>query len=152
MSDDTTEKPNHMGVAAMAVAAIALFIAVIHMAAGPFNPPEPIEQTIVDTAVKIKDAAKRAVTGEPAPTPLPEKPAFDVDHTVKMASLAFAGLAMLFGVVAFAKREDRTPALIGLSLGGGVLLVAWLQWIALIICGAIILAAIIGNIGDILSF
>jgi len=152
MTDALTEKPNHLGVAAMALAAIALMVAVIHMTAGPFNPPEPVEQTIAETAVKIKEAAKRAMTGEPAPAPVPEARGFDVDRAVKIASLALAGLAMLLGVGAIAKREERAPALIGFSLGGGVLLVAWLQWIALLICGVIIIAAILHNIGDILSF
>lgn len=49
---------------------------------------------------------------------------------------------MVLAIVAL-RREDLLPALAGFSLGASVLLMAYLQWIALIICGAIILAAIL---------
>ena len=48
--------------------------------------------------------------------------------------------------------ERPGPALIGFSLGGAVLMMTWPQWQALVIAGVILIAAIVNDIGDILSF
>ncbi|MEL7490690.1 MAG: hypothetical protein AAGJ73_08215 [Pseudomonadota bacterium] len=144
------EKPNRFGVIAMAIAALALFLTVTHWVAGPFNPSPPIEDQIVETAVKIKEAAQRAVTGDPAPAP--EEPAFDIDRALQITSISLAGLSMAAALFALFLRERQGPALIGFSLGGAVLMMTWLQWLALLIVGVILIAAIVNNIGDILSF
>jgi predicted esterase len=54
--------------------------------------------------------------------------------------------AMALAVIALCLSERSRPAFLGFSLGAGVLLMAFLQWVALIICGAILLAAIIVNL------
>jgi len=150
MADTEIARPIPFGAAAMAIAAAALVLAVAHLAAGPFAPRKPVEETIVETAVKIKAAARRAVTGEAAPPPAPA-PRRDIDRILKLTVLALGAAAMMSAIVALVRNEPRAPAFSGFALGAGVLLVAWLQWIALILCGAIILAAIIANLGDILS-
>ena len=149
MTETAAEKPNRFGVIAMAIAAIALFITVTHWVAGPFNPSPPIEDQIVETAVKIKEAAQRAVTGAPAPPPA--EPAFDVDRALQITAISLSGLAMAAALFAMFLREQQGPALIGFSLGGAVLVMTWLQWLALVIVGVILIAAIVNNIGDILS-
>ncbi len=149
-AENLAEKPNRVGIIAMAIATVALFLTVINWVAGPFNPAPPIEDQIVDTAVKIKEAAKRAVTGAPAPAP--EKPPFDTDRAMQIAGISLSGLSMLVALIALSLREQKGPALIGFSLGGAVLMMTWLQWLALIIVGVIFIVAIMNNLGDILSF
>ena len=61
-----------------------------------------------------------------------------------------AACAMALAIIGLLRQEQFQPALVGFSVGTGVLLMAWLQWIALIICGAIILFAIITNLDSIL--
>ncbi len=143
-------KSNSFGLLAMVLAAIGLVVAVIQLSVGPFETHPPIEKTIAETAVAIKDAAKRAVTGEKAPEPVVVKSGMDIDTIIGIAVIVFAAAGMAMAVLALFRRETQTPAYVGFSLGAGVLLMAWLQWIALIICGAIILVAIINNLGDIL--
>ena len=142
---------NVLGVIAMAIAAAGLILAIVHMTAGPFAPQKPAEQTIAETAVAIRDAAVRAMTGAEAPPPAPPAPRYDVDDYVQAGVIGFGGVAMILACVALIRREERATALYGFSLGAGVLLLTWLQWIAVMICGVIILAAIIGNLGDILG-
>lgn len=149
MTETTSEKPWRFGGIAMAIAALALFLTVIHWVAGPFNPAPPIEDQIVDTALKIREAAQRALTGAPAPPP--EAPAFDIDRAFQIAAISLSGLAMATALFAMFRRERKGPALIGFCLGGTVSMMIWLQWLALVIVGVILIAAIVSNIGDILS-
>jgi len=144
-------KSNIIGLVAMALATVALIGAVVHLSMGPLAPQEPIERTIAQTALGIKEAAKRTIAGEAEPQPEPARRKADMDKIVDAAVLALAGAAMLLAIVALFRREERMPALIGFSLGGGVLLMSFLQWVAILICGAIILAAIISNLDQILS-
>ncbi|MCP5084385.1 MAG: hypothetical protein GY948_22070 [Alphaproteobacteria bacterium] len=151
MNADTLDtKPNSFGLLAMALAAIGLVVAVIQLSAGPFEAQEPVEKTIAETAVAIKDAAKRAVTGQKAPEPVVVSSGMNIDDMIGIAVIIFAAAGMAMALVALFRKETQTPAYVGFSLGAGVLLMAYLQWIALLICGAIILVAIINNLGDIL--
>ncbi|MEL6365817.1 MAG: hypothetical protein AAFR11_13360 [Pseudomonadota bacterium] len=148
----STARPLAFGAAAMVFATLALIVAVAHLTLGPFAPQEPVEKTVAETAVAIKDFARRAITGEDAPPAPPPPPRWDADKMTEAGVLGGAGLAMLLAVAGLLRREPAGAAFAGFALGGGVLLFTWLQWIALIICGAIILAAIIANLSDILSF
>ncbi|NNF76453.1 MAG: hypothetical protein HKN05_00355, partial [Rhizobiales bacterium] len=138
-ADTPDTKPNSFGLLAMALAAIGLVVTVIQLSAGPFATHPPIEQTIAETAVAIKDAAKRAVTGQKAPEPVVVNSGMDIDGMIGIAVIIFAAAGMAMALVALFRREPQTPAYVGFSLGAGVLLMAYLQWIALLICGAIIL-------------
>lgn len=144
-------RKNGFGVAAMALAAIALLASVIHLSAGPFAPQKSAEQTIAETAVGIKEAAKRAITGEAAPPPV-EQPRHDIDEILQVAVLIGAGLAMALALVALVRQEQQRPAFAGFTLGTGVILMTFVTWLALLICAAVLLYAIIDNLGDILSF
>ncbi len=152
MAEAIAQRTLSFGISAMIAATLALFISVAHLSMGPFEKHPPVEQTIAETAVKIKEAAKRALSGEPAPPPVQvEESKFDLDVFTQAMSLAIAGIAMILGITALIRREkQQAPAYVGFSLGAGVLLVFWLQWIALMICGAIVLAAIMFMIGPIL--
>ena len=143
-------RSNSFGLLAMVLAAIGLVVAVAQLSLGPFETKPTIERSIAETAVAIKDAAKRVVKGEKEPEPVVAKSGMDIDKIVGIAVIVFAAAGMVMAVVALFRREVQAPAYVGFSLGAGVLLMAWLQWIALIICGAIILVAIINNLGDIL--
>lgn len=147
---DSRSNPITFGICAMIVATLALFISVAHLSLGPFEQQKPIEQTIGETAVKIKEAAKRAITGEAKPVQESRASTMDLDFVTTLAALGLAGLAMLLAIVGLAFKESRPPVYIGFSLGAGILLMVWLQWIALLICGVILLVAIINNLGDIL--
>ncbi len=151
MTEAIRERNLSFGISAMIAATLALFISVAHMSMGPFEKHPPVEQTIAETAVKIKEAAKRAVSGKPAPPVQTEESRFNLDVFTQLVALAIAGIAMLLGITALFRREKQQgPAYVGFSLGAGVLLVFWLQWIALMLCGAIVLAAIIYIAGPIL--
>lgn len=147
MANQAAARSMSFGIGSMAVAALALVISVAHFSLGPFTPQPPVEKTIAETAVKIKQALKRAVTGEKAPKVEAVRASpLDVDRVIDVVSLVLGAGAMALAVIALCLRERSRPAFMGFSLGAGVLLMAFLQWVALIICGAILLAAIIVNL------
>lgn len=151
MTDKVLARAHGFGICAMAVAALSLIVAVAHLSFGPFAPQKPIERTIAETAVAIKEAAKRVIAGEPdTAAAAPRRSRWNIDRVTDAAVLVLAACAIFLAIVALIRREQLQPAMIGFSLGTGVLLMTWLQWIALIICGAIILFAIITSLGDIL--
>jgi len=138
------------GLIAMILSAIALVVVVVQLAAGPFAPQPTAEENIADLIVGVKDAVEARAKGETVTASKPN--AWDIDRILITSSIAMAGAAMLFGVFAIARKEPKTPALIGFGLGTGTLFVIWLQWIAFIILGALLIAAIINALGGDLSF
>ena len=153
MSEQVDAKNGKLGLVAMALAAMALVGAVLHMSVGSFAPQKPAEVTIAEFAVNVKDAAAKLMTGEQEEvTPKPFYASWDVDQIFNLGVLSLAGLAMLVAIFALARKEPQRPAYTGFALGVGVLSIVFLKWIALVICGVILLVVIINNIGDILSF
>ena len=66
-------------------------------------------------------------------------------------ALSAAGMAMVLGVFALMRNEPKLPALIGFSLATGTLFFVWLQWIAFVVVGALLIGAVIIAIGGDLS-
>ena len=152
MTETSGAKAAPYGMGSMAIAAVALVLAVAHISFGPFAPQKSVEETIVETAVKIKDAAKRAVTGESdsVGAPAPQKK-WNVDKIISGLVLVLAASGILASIISLIRKEQRAPAFFGFTLASGVLVIAWLQWIALIVGGIILLAAIVMNLDAILS-
>jgi len=147
--EDTRSR--QLGICALVLATLALVIAVTHITAGPFAPQKPVETSIAETAVAIKKAAIAAMTGGQSEPAAPARPSFDIDKKLRLGTNFLAGLALLVAIFAFARREQPEPAAAGFVLGTGVLLVSVFHWALLLICGTLLLIAIIGNLGDILG-
>lgn len=152
---DTAARPTlTFGIGSLLAATLALIIAVTHITAGPFAPNEPVEKTIAEAAVSIRDYAKSALTGEPVAertAARAEADAWDIDRIISIVTPILAGLAMVLAIIGFTMREKRSIAMTGFTLGSSVLFMLWFQALVFAIVGAIILAAIILNIGDLLG-
>ena len=82
--------------------AIALLMAFIHFWAGPFAIEPPIQQAVSEKAIALKEATIAALTGEES---IKENTQRDIDEILKIIIAALAGLAIIFGVVGYAKKE-----------------------------------------------
>ena len=152
MRETDPQAKTFFGISAIGFAMSALLLAVVHLSLGPFTPQEPVEKTIVDTAVAIKDYAKQVLMNDGQPVDLPVKTRRrDADWLTDAATLGLAGVALVLALVALIRREPRRNALIGFFLGAGVLTLSWLQWIAILICGMLLLVAIVANLENILG-
>ena len=134
---------------AMGFGALALMGAMIAVYAGPFAPqPKPGTALGAFTADFI-NATLRGLKGEVQPDPA--APGVTLDDLVMMAVAAGGALAVVLSIVALARRESRHLAIGALALGTAALVFQFVVWLALLICGVILILAIIDNIGDIFA-
>lgn len=134
---------------AMGAGALALALAVIHIFGGPFAPQPSIGTTVGEIAGEMRAAALRAMRGDPQPAPVPR--GWDIDRVLMLAAPLVGVLAIVLSMIAALRREDLRLAGYGAALGAGAIVFHLVWWIAALIAGVILLAAIIENIGDILG-
>ena len=129
------------GFIGIAVGSIALMMAIVHFWMGPLSPQPSVERTVAERAVAIKNATIAALKGESIKKEAPPKN-FDLDQGVRIATSVLGGLAVILGVVSFAKREPVRVGGGAAFLGGAAIAFQF----AVIALGAIVLAVLIGAV------
>ena len=135
-------KSSRASAAGLVCGTIALIMAAVHLAAGPFREPPPMEEVIAEKAQSLYDRALELFSDEPAvapaPRPQPTEPAPDQILNGATAGLGAVGIAL--GVIGFARRESLRAC-----AGAVVLGVAALPWeIGLAVVVAIVLVSLAG--------
>jgi hypothetical protein len=134
-------------VLAGALAVILVFAQIV----GPTLEPTPsVASQIGEIAGDIKRSAWRSFLGLPKPEPV-------VEAVPVWRYLAFAGpilgvVALVLSLVSGVMRENWRYPVYGASLGAAAIVFQFVWWIAILVAGAMLLVAIIENIGDIFSF
>ena len=143
MAESTSARFSMSGIA---VGAIALIAVLVHFYAGPFAPQKPIERTVAETAVAIRDATVAALRGEEYEEEAAQRD-FDIDRAFSVGAAVLGGIAVILGVVGFAKGEPTRAAGGAAVLGAGAIAFQF----AIVAIGAIVLAilvaAVIGELG-----
>ena len=132
---------SRVGFIGIAVGAVALLMAIVHFWAGPISTRPSLEQSVAEKAVAIKNATVAALKGET----IEEKAAarsIDFDQGIRMATGILGGLALILGVVSFAKSEPFRVGGGAVFLGGASLAFQF----AVIALGVIALAMLIGAV------
>jgi hypothetical protein len=135
--------------AAIGIGTMALCLALVHAFAGPFAPTQSLDVTIGEFAANIRAAAERALAGVPQPEPVAE--GWNIDRILKAAIPAAGVLSLLLAIVGIVRREPKRAAVCGLALGIGAITVQVAIWAVMTICAALVIVAIVHNIGDILG-
>jgi len=125
----------------MVFGALALLLAIVHFWAGPFTTATKpsLEQTVAEKAVALKKAAVAALKGEKVQSSTPTSRSVDVDHITDISTAVLAGLAIVFGVFAYATHEPMRAAIGAAVLGSGALAFQF----AVMALGAIIVVILI---------
>ncbi len=135
-----------LGFTGIGIGAIALLLALFHFYAGPFSPQPTLEDAVVEKAVAIRDATIAVLKGEEQQkkTAMSE---LNLDKAVQLGTALLGGIAIILGVIGFAKKESIRVAGGAAALGAGAIAFQFLT-IALgaIIC-AILIAAVLSQIG-----
>ena len=87
---------------------IALVLAVAHFSLGPISPKPTLEQAVADKAVALKQATIAALKGTEAPVARSRE--LDADRVLSTATAVLGALAMILGVVGYAKKEPLRVA------------------------------------------
>ena len=135
------ESRSTIGFVGIAIGAVALLVAIAHFWMGPLSPQPSVEKTVAEKAVAIKNATIAALKGEKTEENAPPS-TIDLDQGVRMATSILGGLAVILGVISFAKREPFRVGGGAAFLGGAAIAFQF----AVIALGAIVLAILIGAV------
>ena len=135
-----TEQNSTISFIGIGLGSIALLLAIVHFWAGPFTPQPSLEQTVAEKAVSIKKATIAALKGEEAPEA--QSRPVDADQLLSIGTAVLGGLAIILGVVGYAKKEPLRVAGGAAVLGGSALAFQF----AVIALGAIVLAILVGAV------
>jgi len=136
-----TESRSMIGFIGIGVGAIALLAAIIHFWAGPISPQPSVEKTVAEKAVAIKNATIAALKGEEVEETAPVR-TIDIDQGLRIATSVLGGLAVILGVVSFARREPLRVGGGAAFLGGAAIAFQF----AVIALGAIVMAILIAAV------
>jgi hypothetical protein len=128
------------------IGSIALLLALVHFWAGPFSPQPTLEQTVAEKAVAIKKATIAALKGEKSPAPEQVK-SRDLDEILSIVTAVLGGLAIILGVIGYAKKEPMRVAGGAAILGGSAIAFQFLALALGAILIAILIVAVLGNLG-----
>jgi hypothetical protein len=140
------EPKSTLSFSGIGLGAIALLLAILHFWAGPFSPQPSIEQTVAEKAVSIKQATIAALKGEEAAPSTQSRP-MDLDQVASIATATLGGLAIIFGVIGFAKKEPLRVAGGAAVLGGSAIAFQFAVMALGAIVLAILVAAVLSQIG-----
>lgn len=128
------------------VGALALLAAIVHFWAGPFTPQPTLEQSVAEKAVAIKNATIAALKGEEV-APEPTARRYDLDDGLRIGTAVLGGLAIILGVVAFARHESWRAAAGAAALGGAAIAFQFAALALGMIVVAILIVGVLSQIG-----
>lgn len=115
-----------------------------------FEPQEKSSGTTIgEIAADIKQSAARAMAGEPAPERAP--PPRDFGQIAMIAALCAAGVAVVLGSIGLYRNEPPRLAYMAVGAGFSAFAMLYVFWLAILICGVVLLISIIGNLDSILG-
>ena len=129
-----------------AIGAMALVLTIVLFWAGPFAPQQAATVTLGEMAAEIAKSAARSAAGQaqPAPEVIPRT----VDDYLEIAVAVLAGFAIILGLAAFIRREDRRTAFSALALGILAIGFQLFTWTVMMIVGAIVIFGIMASLSE----
>ena len=150
MTAAVAEQPKPIaGMISFAAGALALLMVLAHFWNGPIAPQQRVGVTVGEIAGDIRQSAIRKLKGQPPPAPVAEP--WTIDKTLKLIAALLAGTGVVAGAASYVRKERLRAAVAGTVLGASAITFQLFTWSILMIAGAIIIYAIIHNIGDILG-
>lgn len=138
-------KNSTFGMLSVALGFLAFAVVVGHFFVGPLDPPPPIETSIAEKAVNIRDATVAALKGEEYEAQSSVRTR-TLDDYLTYSAIAMAVVAILMSVIGFIRHERWRPSVAGAALGG---LAITFQFAVMLFFGllcAIVLAAVIDKL------
>jgi hypothetical protein len=129
---------------------IASLVAVVIQLSVFFEPQEKSAGTVIgEIAADLKQSAARAFSGEPALETTPPPP--DYLQVITAAAICAAGIAVILGGIGLYRNEPHRLSHLAMGFGVSAIVMHYVFWLAILICGVALLISIIGNLDSILS-
>jgi len=131
--------------------ALALLAAVM-MTSGMMAPtPEP-QQSIGTTIGEIARDIRAAATGSPTHVAdAPKIETFDLIGVLLIVTPILGGIATVLGGISLFRHEPTTLPKMAIAMGIGAIVMQYALWLALLVCGTVLLVSIISNMDGILG-
>jgi small-conductance mechanosensitive channel len=145
MTTGKTAENSMFGMLSVVLGFLAFAAVIGHFFVGPVDPPPPVEVSIAEKAVSIRDATVAALKGEEYEAGHNVRPR-TLDDYLTYSYIALAVVAILMSVIGFVKHERLRPSIAGAALGG---LAVTFQFATVVFFGllfAIVLAAVIDKL------
>jgi hypothetical protein len=141
------DRPAKFGLVGFMLGIASLVIILIQLSAF-FEPQEKSSGTVIgEIAADIKQSAARALTGEPAPKPTPRPQ--DYGQFITIAALCVAGIAVVLGGIGLYQNEPHRLSYMAIGIGVSALVMHYVFWLAMLICGVALLISVIENLDSI---
>jgi len=140
------ESASKIGFIGIAVGAAALLLVLVHFWAGPFSPQPTLESTVAEKAVAIRDATVAALKGEEV-NEYASPSEMNLDKALDISGSVLGGIAVILGVLGFAKKESARVAGGAAVLGAGAIAFQFAALAVGAIIIAILIAAVISQLG-----
>lgn len=145
------DRPAKFGLIGFMLGVVSILVILIQLSAF-LEPQEKSSGAVIgEIAADIRQAATRALSGEPAPAPTAPDLPLDYYQLITVAALCAAGLAVGLGAVGLYRNEPSQLSYMAVGMGISAFVMFFVFWMALLICGMILLISIIRNLDSILD-
>lgn len=146
MQQMTLEKRAKFGLLGFLLGVASLVVILIQLSA-LFEPQEKSSGSVIgEIAADIKQSAARVLAGEPAPEPTPAPQ--DFGQLITIAALCVAGVAVVLGGVGLYRNEPHRLSYLAVGIGVSAIVMQYVFWLAILICGVALLISIVENLGS----
>jgi hypothetical protein len=153
MSDDDVftmmKRSSIWGYGAIVLGGLGLLLSMVVIFGGPFTPQPSVGETIGEIAGDIRASALRSLRGDEPAAPTPK--AWNIDQILILTAPVLGALGILAAVVSALVRDPWRMPTYGALLGGSAIVFQFVWWLALLVCGVLLLVSIIENMGNILD-
>lgn len=147
MEQTFKDQPAKFGLIGFMLGVASLVVILVQLSAF-FQPQEKTSGSIIgEIAADIKQSAARALKGEPAPKPTP--PQQDYGRFVTIAALCVAGIAVALGGIGLYRNEPHRLSYMAVGIGLSAIVMQYMFWLAILICGVALLISIVRNLDTI---
>jgi hypothetical protein len=145
LSVDTSQA--HWGLAGFCFGVCALLAAAV-LTSGMLvpEPEQSIGTTIGEIARDIRQAATGASTGS---APISERSGFDAMGVLFIVTPILAAFAAVLGGISLFRHEPPALSKLAMTMGVGAFIMQYVFWLAVLICGTVLLVSIMSNMGGI---
>ena len=144
---DTLPPPRpYLGLVGFGLGGAALILVIAQYVAGPFAPQKDLSVGLGELASGITKSALRDLFGlaQPGAEPRP----WDIDRVLEVVAILGGGLALMMGLGAFLRHENRRLAIFAASLGVSALAIQLFATTVAIIVGVLLVSAVLAALKD----
>lgn len=137
---------------AVTLGAVSLILVLLHIGLPMSQPAPPVGTQVGEIAGDMARGAWRSFFGFEAETAVAEPQPVPFSVYLGYAGAALGVIAVVLSLISGIKRENWHFSVYGTGLGASSVLFYFFWWMAMVICGILLLIAIIENLGSIFSF